>query len=63
VWQCVNVSCLCVSASVCVSMPSVVDLREVEAFVWQCVAVCCNVLQYGAVCCSVLHCVAVQCGV
>ena len=26
---------------------------------WQCVAVCCSVLQYVAVCCSVLHCVAV----
>jgi len=28
---------------------------------WQCVAVCCRVLQCVAVCCSVLQCVAVRC--
>jgi len=33
--------------------------REVLAYVWQCVAVCCSVLQCVAVCCSVLQCVAV----
>jgi len=30
---------------------------------FQCVAVCCSVLQYVAVCCSVLQCVAVCCSV
>jgi len=38
-------------------------LPLLDAFVLQCVAVCCSVLQCVAVCCSVLQCVAVRCSV
>ena len=45
------------------SQPERAILKDVDAHMLQCVAVCCSVLQCTAVCCSVLQCVVVCCSV
>jgi len=60
VYQCVEVFCIVLQCTDPSRQCAHFDLQNLR---WECVAVCCSVLQCVAVCCSLPQCVAVCCNV